>query len=283
MQRRAIALLLAALAMACVQEDRKQQPAKAAKSSESGRIAIAGSEAMRHLGAQLAAAYGKKHSGVKIDVAGGGTSGGIAALASGSADIAQASRPLTPEERATIEQRRGAKVEEIPLAYDAVAIYVNDANPVQQLSLRQLAALVSGTAKSWKEVGGPNAPVTLYGEADANGFTSLIGVAQAPQPQRDFAEPRGAIAAAAADPNGLAWAHLVPQGRARVVWIQRADGGIAVAPAEKTVLDHTYPLSGRLYWYKLATAPSVLNDFVAWTRSKDGAAVLTNSGCIPAK
>jgi phosphate transport system substrate-binding protein len=281
--RRIASIALLLLAAACIQEEKKPASKPGAAPPAPVKITIKGSDAMRALGVQLAATYAKKHPAATFDVQGGGTAAGIAALTDGSADVAQASRPLTPGEKSSIESKRGAKVEEVPLAFDVIGIYVNDANPVKQLSFRQLGGLVDGSLKSWSGAGGPSAPVRLYGEADAVGFTSYMGLAAAPHAQRDFAEPRGAIAAVASDPNGLAWAHAIPTSHARLVWIQRTDGGEAVAPSAKTVLDRSYPLSGKVYWVVPANAKPAVRDFVNWTRSAEGTKVIEDAGYIGSK
>jgi len=257
-------------------EKREAAAGEAAKSS--ARISIKGSDAMKALTQKLAKAYGAGNAAVE----GGGSSSGFAALQNGSADIAAASRPVSPEERGAIEAQRRAPLVETPVAYDAVTIYVNHANPVVQLSLPQLAGIVNGSIKNWNQVGGPNAPIVLYGQGDAAGFTAYLGPEQlAPHPTRDYADARGVIAAVAADPNGIGYAALVPATQARTVWIQKTDGGTAVAPAEKSVLDRTYPLSSRFYFYSPANAADPVKKFLTWIRSAPAKKSIEDAGYVP--
>jgi phosphate transport system substrate-binding protein len=215
---------------------------------------------------------------------GAGTPAGFAALASGEADIAQASRHASEQERADVQAKRGAAPVETAVAFDSVAIYVNDMNPVKQLSLRQIDGIVTGTITNWKDVGGVNTPIVVYGEANSAGFTSYLGGAGAPpKPQRDFADARGAIAAVAADPNGIAYAGYIPTKDARILWIETTEGGPASAPSAKNVQERTYPLSAQLYFYTLPSAPKPVQDFIAWTRSAAARKPLEDAGFVPAR
>lgn len=274
------AVAIALLFTSClkISEDKKpageqaSAPAATAGSGPKTKVAVRGSEAMRRLTSSLAKAYGK----LDADVQGGGTSAGFAALANNSAQIAQASRPASPEERAA----GGGTLVETPLAFDAVTIYVHPSNPVSELSIQQLAAIVTGKTTNWRDVGGPNAPITVYGEADASGFTGYLGIPDAPPaPQRDYADARGVVGAVAADPNGIGYAALIPTTGARFIWVRRADG-VSVAPSGKSVRDRSYPLSGRLYLYTRADAPEAVKQFVAWCRGPEGKKALEDAGYV---
>lgn len=289
-----LALLALLVAVSCkFAEDKKAASGSAgnsggspasASSSASTRIRVRGSEAMRGLAAKLGAAYAKEHRDVAVDVGGGGTAAGFTALASGEADIAQASRRASDQERGEVQAKRGAAPVETPVAFDSVAIYVNDMNPVKQLSLRQIDGIVTGTITNWKDVGGVNTPIVVYGEANSAGFTSYLGGAGAPpKPLRDFADARGAIAAVAEDPNGIAYAGYIPTKDARILWIETTEGGPASAPSAKSVQERTYPLSAPLYFYTLPSAPKPVQDFVAWTRSAAAKKPLEDAGFVPAR
>ena len=239
---------------------------------------------MRGMAAKLGAAYSKEHRDVAVDVGGGGTPAGFAALANGQADIAQASRHASEQERGDIQAKRGAAPVETPVAYDAVAIYVNDMNPVKALSLRQIDGIVTGAITNWKDVGGVNTPIVVYGEANSAGFTSYLGGAGAPpKPLRDFTDARGTIAAVAADPNGIGYGGFLPTRDARILWIETTDGGPASAPSAKNVQERAYPLSAQLYFYTLPSAPKPVQDFVAWTRSAAAKKSLEEAGFVQAR
>src|SRR6185295_14641645 len=90
-------------------------------------ITIKGSDTMVILGQRWAEEYMKKHPGTVIQVTGGGSGTGIAALQNGSTDIAESSRPMKDEEKAAIKKSQGKDVVETAVAQDGLAIYVNNA------------------------------------------------------------------------------------------------------------------------------------------------------------
>src|SRR3989338_4568008 len=91
-------------------------------------LTIKGSDTMVILGQRWAEEYMKTHKDTVIQITGGGSGTGIAALINGSADIAQCSRPMKEDEKQAVEKKRGKKVEEIPVALDGLAIYVHQSN-----------------------------------------------------------------------------------------------------------------------------------------------------------
>lgn len=265
--------LLALLLTACVKISEEGTPKEtAAKADDRPRekVTIRGSEAMRRLTAALAKAHGK----IDADVQGGGTAAGFQALATNAAHVAQASRPASPEERAAVPD-----LVETPVAFDAVAVYVHDANPVFELSTTQLASILTGATTNWRDVGGPNAPIAVYGAAESAGVTGYLGLTDAPRPQRDFADARGVVGAVAEDPNAIGYAGLVSSVSTRPVWIRRPDG-VAVAPTPKTVRDRSYPLSGRLYLYTRANAPGPAREFVTWCRGQAAQKAIAEAGYV---
>ena len=102
----------------------------AASAFADGSITVKGSDTMVLLGQKWAETYMKKSPAVQIQVTGGGSGTGIAALINGTTDIAESSRAMKPTEITSAESKQGAKVKEIPVALDALSIYVNAANPL---------------------------------------------------------------------------------------------------------------------------------------------------------
>ena len=118
-------------------------------------ITIKGSDTMVILAQQWAEVYMSKHPGVTIQITGGGSGTGISALINGTTDICNASRPMKRSEKEKLKQRFNTLGVEIKSAKDGLAVYVNKANPIQELTLSQLRDIYSGTVTNWKAVGGP--------------------------------------------------------------------------------------------------------------------------------
>jgi len=133
------------------------------------KITVKGSDTMVILAQKWAEAYMKTHPEVAIQVTGGGSGTGIAALINGSTDICNSSRPLKASEIEKIKQRYNTPGVEIPCAKDGITIFLNAQNPVKELTIQQLSGIFQGKIKNWKEVGGPDAPITLYGRENSSG------------------------------------------------------------------------------------------------------------------
>jgi len=132
-------------------------------------ITIKGSDTLVILGQRWAEMYMKKKPGSSIQVTGGGSGVGIAALINGTTDIAESSRPMKAAEKDQVQQKRGQAAYELPVALDGLAVYVHEKNPVKELSLEQLKKIYTGAVKNWKEVGGQDSRILLYGRENSSG------------------------------------------------------------------------------------------------------------------
>ena len=133
------------------------------------KITIKGSDTMVILAQKWAEVYMKAHPEVILQVTGGGSGTGISALINGSTDICNASRPMKSSEIDKLKDRYGSLGIEIPCAKDGITIYLNESNPIKELSIKQLSGIFSGAIKNWKDVGGPNSDIKLYGRENSSG------------------------------------------------------------------------------------------------------------------
>src|SRR4029077_20027799 len=113
--------------------------------------------------------YMSKHNDVKIQVSGGGSGVGFAALQGQSTDIADASRPIKPAEVAACVRAFKKRPTEYKVALDGLSVYVNKDNPVKELSMDQLADIFTGKVKNWKDLGGSDLPITVYSRENSSG------------------------------------------------------------------------------------------------------------------
>src|SRR5258705_10641415 len=127
--------------------------------AEGRNITVKGSDPMVILGQRWAEVFMSKNPGLTIQVTGGGSGTGIAALINGTTDICEASRPMKDSEKADAKAKRGAAVKEIPVAVDGLAIYLNSANPIKELSLDQIKGIYIGKITNWKDVGGKDGKI----------------------------------------------------------------------------------------------------------------------------
>lgn len=119
-----------------------------------GKIVIAGSDTMVNLGQAWAETYGKTHPNVTIQVSGGGSGTGIAALINKTADICNSSRAMKDSEKAEVKEKTGKDVIEFVVGIDALAIYVHKDNKLDTISLEEIADIYgeNGQTTKWSQL-----------------------------------------------------------------------------------------------------------------------------------
>lgn len=117
-------------------------------------ITIKGSDTMVILGQRWAEHYMRIHPDVQVQITGGGSGTGIAALVNGATNICQSSRSIKPKEREQVRAKHGKDVVEFAAAMDGLAVFVHESNPIQEISLEQLRLIYTGKTKLWSALGG---------------------------------------------------------------------------------------------------------------------------------
>lgn len=237
------------------------------------------------LGQRFAEEYMRQNPGTVIQVNGGGSGTGIAALINGTVDLAQSSRAMSDEEKASVEKQRSAQVVETPVALDTLAVFVNAANQVRRMTIGQVRDIYMGKVTNWNQVGGPNATIVIYGRESSSGTYDYFR--EHVLEDGDFSPRVQTLAGTAAiinavskDPSGIGYGGIAYSKDAAAVALS-AGSGQAVAPSETSVADGTYPLSRNLYFYTLSNASDPINRFVQWAVSPAGQAVVENVGYFP--
>ena len=153
------ALLTACLLQTACSKSEPQAGGAAPKATRQNK----GSDTMVNLAQAWAEAYQKAAPNVEVEVSGGGSGVGIAALIKGATDIANASRNMKPSEIDQAKKNTGKDAKEIIVGYDALAIYVNKDNPLNEISNEQLAQIYAegGTINKWSDLG-----ITIPGVKD---------------------------------------------------------------------------------------------------------------------
>jgi len=133
-----------------------------------GMIQIKGSDSEVNLVQRLAEVFMQKNPGVNISVTGGGSGTGIAALINKQTDIANSSRELNSKEEETAK-KAGVNPFRVVFATDAISLILHPENPVAKLTIEQLGKIFKGEIANWKEVGGPDLKISLYGRQSNSG------------------------------------------------------------------------------------------------------------------
>lgn len=135
------------------------------KNQQTGKLVLTGSSTVAPLMAEIGKRFEQAHPGVRVDVQTGGSSRGIADARNGVADIGMASRALKEDE---------TDLHAFAVAQDGICIIVHQDNPIAALSDEQVVAIYSGKTKSWKEVGGKEAPITVVNKAEGRSTLELF-------------------------------------------------------------------------------------------------------------
>ena len=281
------ALALALTLAACGGRERQASNATGGSTSaaSSKPITIKGSDTMVILGQRLAEEYMKKNAGTTVQVNGGGSGTGIAALINGTADLAQSSREMKGDEKEKARQARGGDVVERPIALDALGVFVHQSNPVRELTISQVKDIFQGKTKNWSQVGGPNARIILYGRESSSGTYDYFR--EHVLAKGDFAPAVQTLQGTAAiinavgqDKNSIGYGGIAYAKEVRALGIS-ADGKAAVAPSEATVADGTYPLARKLFFYYPANASDRVKAFADWALTPEAQALVTKVGYFP--
>ena len=250
-------------------------------------ITVKGSDTMVILGQKWAEVYMKNHDGTTVQVTGGGSGTGIAALLNGTTDICNSSRPMKPAEVADFVKKFKARPHEYKTCMDGLAVYVNDANPIKELSLPQLEGIFTGKITNWKDVGGPDAPISLYGRENSSGTYEFFKehVLQ----KKDFAAATKTMPGTAAviqgvakDTNGIGYGGIAYGEGVKHLPVNKTDGAGAIEPSEENVLSGKYPIARYLFNYiDPAKDKGVVAEYISWCLSDDGQAVVKDVGYFP--
>ncbi len=249
-------------------------------------ITIKGSDTMVLLGQKWAETYMKKNPGTQIQVTGGGSGVGIAALINGSTDICEASRPMKEKEKANLQAKRGKPAVEIPVAVDGLAIYVHFSNPVKLLTLDQLKNIYLGRIKDWKEVGGNPGKIITYGRENSSGTYAYFKehvLASSDFPPMVQALPGTAaiINAVAKDIRSIGYGGIAYGKAVKALQIKKDNAAAAIAPTMENVMSGQYPVSRFLYWYFAGEPADELLKIKNWVLSAEGQKQVEEVGYYP--
>lgn len=242
-------------------------------------ITVAGSTTCLPIAEQAAELF-SEDTGTGVLVSGLGSSAGIEAVSTGTAEIATSSRGLNAE-----EQDLGLTT--FVVAHDGIAVIVNTENPVQNLSVEQLRDIYSGQITNWSEVGGEDLPIQLVNRDEASGtreafktivmdgapFDRRAAVLSGTGQVRDVvSRSRGAIG-------------YISMGVVKSAYAKTAVRALSinhVEPSEKTISSGGYPISRDLYFFTKGEPTGPAKDYIDFVLSQNMDKQIREAGFIPA-
>ena len=241
-----------------------------------GTVSTDGSTSMEKVIGALGESFMAANEGVEFTYNPTGSGAGITAAQEGRCDIGLSSRALKDEEKA-------GGLKETVLAYDGIAIIVNPENPVNDLTLDQIAKLYTGEITNWKDVGGNDAEVVLVGREAASGtrdgFESITGTKDKCQYRQELTSTGDVITAVSQNPDAIGYASL-----ASIKDSVKALNVDGVTPSEATVKDGSYKVQRP---FVLVTVEGkeltpVAQKFFDYITSPDAAAIIAKAGAVAA-
>ena len=237
-------------------------------------VTMSGSTTVLPLGVALSEAYTKD----KVDVSGGGTGAGIQMAATGSTDIAMASRLITPDEK----QEFSEGVVGTLIGYDGLCFIASNEVGVNKLTQEQVKGIYAGNITNWKQLGGIDHEIVPVGREDGSGTKDSF--------LKDIM----------GDPKAFTDGEMIRCGSSAEILlvVKQTPGAIGyvgfsfvkgvhvfmyenVTPSKETIQSQIYSLARPLYLYRVNTSTEDIEDFIKYASSPEGQQVALDTGFIP--
>lgn len=251
------------------------------------KITVKGSDTMVILAQKWAEVYMKSNPDVVIQVTGGGSGTGISALINGATDICNASRPMKSSEIDKLKDRYGSLGVEIPCARDGITIYLNPANPVNELTLKQLGDIFSGRVKKWKQLGGPDADIKLYGRENSSGtyvfFQENVVKGDYATSCQTLPGTAAVVNAVSKDKYGIGYGGAAYASGVKICKVKKDDKSMAYAATPENIKSGVYPISRYLYMYTRNRPTGDIKKYIDWILGPGGQKLVSEIGYFPVK
>lgn len=260
-------------------------------------IRVEGSNTMVNLAQAWAETYCRKHPEVTVQVQGSGSGVGIASLIDGVCDLANASREMTEEEKQAVKANHGGEQpQEHVVGYDALAIYVHKDNPLDSISLEELAEIYGegGTIIKWSQLGVPAdaAPaaeeIALVSRQNSSGtffyFREAV-LGRTREFKLDTVKMNGSkdvVAHVSNTPAAMGYSGMgyATEG-VKMLKVSRKKGEPGVAPTVENARNGTYPITRPLRIYTAAAPRKMVQEYLDWIQSPEGQRVVLELGYVP--
>jgi len=251
-----------------------------------------GSDTIVNLALAWAEAYHLIHPEINISVTGGGSGTGIAALINGTVDVANASRKIKDEEFQNANDNGVEPVEHV-IAKDAIAVIVNQSNPIKKLTLQQISDIYSGKIDNWKEIGGFDRPIVLLSRETNSGthvyFLEEVLRLGDNNNKTLFAREtlllpssEGISSEIRLNPNAIGYdglGYVTPD--LKVIAISENEVNGYIYPTQESVLNNTYPIARDLYMYTNGYPSGAIKEYIDWIFTPEAQNIVSELGFVP--
>ena len=239
-------------------------------------LTITGSTTVLPVAQAAAAQYMEDNSDATINVNGGGSSVGVEAAGTGSADIGMASREVKQS-----EMDEYPDIKSVPVAKDGIAVIVNNDNPVTSLTMEQIEKIYLGEITNWQDVGGRDETIVVIGRDSASGtrgtFDELVLDKEDPTTEMLEKQSNGDVHTSVKEtPLSIGYVGLgYLDDKVKGV---NVDG---VEPSVETVVDGSYPISRNLNFIFNGEPDGFAKEFLDYVLGPDGQAIVEDEGFVP--
>ncbi len=253
-----------------------------------------GSDTMVNLAQAWAEEYATVEPGVSVEVSGGGSGTGIAALENGTVDIANCSRKVEPQEAAQAMKNTGKEPREFMVGYDALAVYVNKTNPIETITLDQLAQIYGegGTATAWSQLGvkmpsGSDEIIRVSRQSNSGTYAyfreAILGKGRDfKRGSRDMQGSKDVVELVSKTPGAIGYSGMgyhTPE--VKMLRVAKTAGDTAYAATAENTLSHLYPIARPLFLYTLGEPSGAVKKYIEWVHADAGQKIVAESGYVP--
>jgi len=253
-----------------------------------------GSDTMVNVAQVWAEEYRKVAPDVEVEVSGGGSGVGIAALMRGAVDVANASRDLKPAEAEQAQKYTGKKPVGFTVGFDALAVYVHEDNPLSEITLEQLTDLYAegGKTTRWSELGvkipgvSDDTIVRVSRQSSSGTYEFFrehaLGNRDFRMGSRDLNGSKEVVELVGGTLTAIGYSGMgYATPAVKTVRVTSKPGSPSVAPTVAAVHDKTYPLARSLHLYTLGEPQGAVKQYIDWILSDAGQKVVEDSGYVP--
>ena len=253
-----------------------------------------GSDTMVNLAQAWAEDYKKVAPEADVEVSGGGSGVGIAALVKGTIDIANASRNMKAEEIETAKKNTGKTPKEFIVGYDSLAIYVHKDNPLNEITLDQIAQIYmeGGTITKWSDLGvkipgsSSDEIVRVSRQSSSGTYEFLrehvLNKKDFKLGSRDMNGSKEVVELVGSTPTAIGYSGMgYATPAVKMLKVKKAASDPAYEPNVANTLAKTYPIARSLLVYTLGEPQGAVKKYIDWMMSDAGQKAVEATGYVP--
>ena len=256
-------------------------------------LQVKGSDTEVNVVQRLAENYMKKDANTSIAVTGGGSGVGIAAIINKTTDLANSSRPMKDSEIAKAKAN-GVNPVGIAFAVDGLSVIVNPKNTLKSLTMDQIGQIFRGEATNWKQMGGPDGPITLYGRQPNSGtfvfFREAVIKGDYSNKMNQMNGNAQILEAVKKDAGGIGYVGigyvLDDAGKVvpgiNVLEVAKDSRSKPTSPLQlENIMNGAYPITRPLYQYFDKNNQAKVEGFIKYELGPEGTAIVKKDGFYP--